>query len=121
MNGEAIVDPVHRRKGAASEIFASNVDMAKSLLKSLRIVAATTAENQIMISFLSKRGLREAKKIDGDNGWLRFEAPIRVIQLKLSHRGGGKRQKEHSSTDSEMVAFMLKTAFFSLAGTTVHG
>lgn len=109
----AIVDPVHRRKGAASEIFASNVDMAKSLLKSLRIVAATTAENQIMISFLSKRGLREAKKIDGDNGWLRFEAPIRVIQLKLSHRGGGKRQKEHSSADSEMVAFMLKTAFFS--------
>ena len=76
-----IVVPKWRQKGAASEIFASNVDIADRLLNCMRIVAATTNGNHIMQQFLMKRGF--LKEENEKNEWVRFEAPLTVIKARM--------------------------------------
>ena len=70
-----IVEPSWRKKGVASEAFFSNVKFAKEKLKCTHILAATLPINDVMLAFLHKRGMRELKRVDGDE-WIRFEAEI---------------------------------------------
>ena len=78
-----VVEPKWRRKGFASEIFTTSVKLAKEVLRCTHIETQTLPINHVMLNFLRKRGLKELERVDGDE-WIRFEAPIEIIETALT-------------------------------------
>jgi RimJ/RimL family protein N-acetyltransferase len=97
-----IVHPRWQRKGVCTEVFQSDMELAKSKLGCTVVKASTQRENTVMLSFLLKRGLKEVAFSDP---WVQLEASIDDC---LHNKGASSRKDTDKDEDKGPVNFRDK-------------